>query len=69
MPNYGPSISERWKKVCEEVTMGVGAGGFTGAADPAGPVAGFDPLMGQGKDPLLKRTLARLKKPKKKKKS
>jgi hypothetical protein len=26
--------------------MVVGAGGFTGAADPKGPVAGFDPVMG-----------------------
>ena len=25
--------------------MAVGAGGFTGAADPKGPVAGFDPVM------------------------
>ena len=23
-----------------------GSGGFTGAADPKGPVAGFDPVMG-----------------------
>ena len=26
--------------------MVVGSGGFTGSADPAGPVAGFDPVMG-----------------------
>ena len=26
--------------------MVVGAGGFTGAADPKGPTAGFDPVMG-----------------------
>ena len=25
--------------------MVVGAGGFTGSADPKGPVAGFDPTM------------------------
>ena len=25
--------------------MVVGAGGFTGAADPKGPTAGFDPVM------------------------
>lgn len=25
--------------------MVVGNGGFTGSADPKGPVAGFDPLM------------------------
>ena len=26
--------------------MTVGTGGFTSAADPKGPVAGFDPVMG-----------------------
>lgn len=26
--------------------MVVGAAGFTGAADPKGPTAGFDPVMG-----------------------
>jgi hypothetical protein len=26
-------------------TMSVGTGGFTGSADPKGPVAGYDPLM------------------------
>ena len=25
-------------------TMSVGAGGYTGAADPKGPVAGYDPV-------------------------
>ena len=25
--------------------MTAGAGGFTGSADPAGPVAGYDPVM------------------------
>ena len=30
----------------EEGGMVVGAGGFTGAADPKGPVAGYDPVMG-----------------------
>jgi hypothetical protein len=29
----------------EEGGMVVGAGGFTGAADPKGPVAGYDPVM------------------------
>lgn len=28
-------------------TMVVGAGGFTSAANPQGPVAGFDPVMGK----------------------
>ena len=27
--------------------MVAGAGGFTSAADPKGPVAGFDPVMGK----------------------
>jgi hypothetical protein len=30
-----------------EEGMVVGTGGFTGSADPKGPVAGFDPLMGK----------------------
>jgi len=30
----------------EEGGMVVGAGGFTGAADPKGPVAGYDKVMG-----------------------
>jgi len=29
----------------EEGGMVAGAGGFTGAADPKGPVAGYDPVM------------------------
>jgi hypothetical protein len=28
-----------------EEDMVVGTGGFTGSADPKGPVAGFDPIM------------------------
>lgn len=31
------------RAIREEMT--VGNGGFTGAADPEGPVAGFDPLI------------------------
>jgi len=30
----------------EEPTMSVGAGGYTGAAAPQGPVAGYDPVLG-----------------------
>lgn len=30
----------------EEGGMVVGAGGFTGSADPKGPVAGYDKVMG-----------------------
>ena len=44
----------RLEKICEMVrtlkeegpTMSVGAGGYTGAADPKGPTAGYDPVMG-----------------------
>lgn len=67
MSEYGPSINERWSKICKELTedamMVAGDGGFTGDADPQGPVAGYDPVMGNG---LLKRTLSKLKKKKKK---
>jgi hypothetical protein len=37
--------------VREEMTTGStsGAPGFSGSADPKGPVAGFDPLMGRTK--------------------
>jgi hypothetical protein len=33
----------------KEEGMVVGTGGFTSAADPKGPVAGFDPLLGKKK--------------------
>jgi hypothetical protein len=32
-------------RTLKENGMVVGAGGFTGAADPKGPVAGYDPVM------------------------
>ena len=43
----------RLDRICQMVrtlkeegpTMSVGAGGYTGAADPKGPVAGFDPVI------------------------
>ena len=44
----------RLEKICEMVrslkeeggpTMSVGAGGYTGSADPKGPVAGYDPVL------------------------
>ena len=43
------------EKICKIVrtlkeegpTMSVGAGGYTGAADPKGPVAGYDPVLGK----------------------
>ena len=44
----------RLEKICEMVrslkeeggpTMSVGAGGYTSAADPKGPVAGYDPVL------------------------
>jgi hypothetical protein len=41
--------------VREEMTS-AGAGGFTASADPKGPVAGFDPVMGlkKRKGPQIK---------------
>ena len=49
----GLSLEERKRKLIEDVCascsggggMQVGDGGFEGSADPAGPVAGYDPLM------------------------
>ena len=46
---------DRLDKICRIVrtlkeegpTMSVGAGGYTGAADPKGPVAGYDPVLGK----------------------
>ena len=38
-------ITRSLKALREE--MSVGAGGYTGAADAAGPVAGYDPVMGK----------------------
>ena len=46
---------DRLERICEMVrslkeeggpTMSVGAGGYTGSADPKGPVAGYDPVLG-----------------------
>ena len=45
----------RLERICEMVrslreegpTMSVGAGGYTGAADSKGPVAGYDPVLGK----------------------
>lgn len=39
-----------------EEGMVVGTGGFTGSADPKGPVAGFDPIMKlDGRSKLMRR--------------
>ena len=46
---------DRLDKICRMVrtlkeegpTMSVGAGGYTGAADTKGPVAGYDPVLGK----------------------
>ena len=46
---------DRLDRICQMVrslkeegpTMSVGAGGYTGAADPKGPVAGYDPVIGK----------------------
>ena len=46
---------DRLDRICQMVrslkeeagpTMSVGAGGYTGAADATGPVAGYDPVLG-----------------------
>ena len=45
----------RLDRICQMVrtlkeegpTISVGAGGYTGAADPKGPVAGYDPVLGK----------------------
>ena len=45
---------DRQERICQMVrslreeagpTMSVGAGGYTGSADPKGPVAGYDPVL------------------------
>ena len=47
---------DRLERICQMVrslreeagpTMSVGAGGYTGSADPKGPVAGYDPVLGK----------------------
>ena len=45
---------DRLDRICQMVrtlkespTMSVGAGGYTGAADASGPVAGYDPVLGK----------------------
>ena len=42
-------IRQMFKSLREEAgpTMSVGAGGYTGSADPKGPVAGYDPVLGK----------------------
>jgi hypothetical protein len=44
------------KNLMEE-GMVVGTGGFTGSADPKGPVAGFDPIIGipDGRSKIMRR--------------
>ena len=52
MPNYEPSLSERKRKLFEDIKeemMTAGNGGFTAAAPAEGPVAGYDPVMGKGR--------------------
>ena len=47
--------NDRLYKICQIVrslkedgpTMSVGAGGYTSAADPKGPVEGYDPVLGK----------------------
>ena len=45
---------DRLDRICQMVrtlkespTMSVGAGGYTGSADPTGPVAGYDAVLGK----------------------
>ena len=46
---------DRLDRICQMVrtlkeegpTMSVGAGGYTGSADPKGPVAGYDAVLGK----------------------
>ena len=54
---------DRLERICQMVrslreeagpTMSVGAGGYTGAADPKGPVAGSDPVLGKVDRPTKK---------------
>ena len=52
--NAKPSLDERLKSIIEDACAGcggggmsVGDGGFTGGAEDAGPVAGYDPTMGK----------------------
>ena len=42
-------IRQMFRSLREEAgpTMSVGAGGYTGSADPKGPVAGYDPVLGK----------------------
>ena len=46
----------RQYKLDEEMTTGsvAGAPGFSGSADPAGPVAGYDPVMKRPKRKYMK---------------
>ena len=40
-------ICQMVRTLKESPTMAVGAGGYTSAADPKGPVAGYDPVLGK----------------------
>ena len=57
MSKRQPSLSDRKRMFMEslrEEMMAAGNGGFTGAADAEGPVAGYDPMMGKT-DNILRR--------------
>ena len=52
MRNVKLSLNERLQSIIEDACAGcggmsVGDGGFTGGAEDAGPVAGYDPTMGK----------------------
>ena len=53
MRNAKPSLQQRLQNIIEDACVGCGGGmsagdgGFSGSADDAGPVAGYDPGMGK----------------------
>ncbi len=50
-------ILEKVINLIREEMMAAGTGGFSGSADPKGPVAGFDPLVKRKKRYIYQRGL------------
>ena len=44
-----PKVLTKIIDFIREEMMAAGTGGFSGSADPKGPTAGFDPVMGKKK--------------------
>ena len=44
-----PKVLTKIINFIREEMMAAGTGGFSGSADPKGPTAGFDPVMGKKK--------------------